>query len=364
MRITILPSGFQKLEEVERGQAVWRLWGGPAFLYTVLLMYLFRHSPVVEVALRCAVAYCVMGVGWLYFISLADVGADFRRKLVIVLDLGIWSVGLCLAGEIYVLTLWLPLTVSMGNGLRYSPRHGFIAAAVSGICVAIALALSPYWRSMPLVSIGIFLAVTGIPFYAFLLTKKIARNKFLMEQRAAALEAAIKRDALTGVLNRTGFGIDFENAFAQAQLPGRLAALLVIDLDGFKSVNDSAGHAAGDELLRRVASAMRGCLRVSDSIARLGGDEFAVLLTSLQTPAVARAIADKIVDAVAALDVPGHAGLRIGASVGMCILPAPHIRTIDDALAVADALMYKSKRSGKGMVTAGAAGDGLAARAA
>lgn len=352
MRFSLLPSGFHVLEEVERGQTVFRLWGGPAFLYSVLLMYVFGPSPVVEVALWCAVAYSVLGVSWLYVISFVNVAVDFRRTLIIYLDLIIWSVGLCLAGEIYILTIWLPLAVSMGNGLRYSPRHGFISATVSGVCVAFALLLSPYWRSMPLVSVGIFLTVTVIPFYAFLLTKKLAKNKFFMEQRAVALEVAIKLDALTGVLNRTGFSLDFERLFAQTQRSGSICALLVIDLDGFKAVNDSAGHAAGDDMLRRVALAMRSCLRGSDSIARLGGDEFSVALSSLQSFDDAHRVADKIVHAVATLEVPGCPGLRVGASIGMCLLPHRDITTIEGALAAADALMYNSKRSGKGRVSA------------
>lgn len=351
MRMSILPKRFYELDDVERGQAVFRLWGGPAFLYTVLLMHFIETSPAVTVALWCAALYSALGVCWVYFISLVNVAAEFRRILVIFLDLIIWSIGMCLAGEIYALTLWLPLTVSMGNGLRYSPRHGFISAGVSGVCVAIALVLSPYWRDMPFVSIGILLTVTLIPFYAFLLNKKIAKNKELMEQHAAALETAIKFDALTGVLNRTGFSIDFEEVFAQTQQPGRLMALLVIDLDGFKAVNDSAGHAAGDEMLRRVATSIRGCLRISDSIARLGGDEFAVTLNSLKSPDDAHWISEKIVKAVATLEVPGSRGLRVGASVGMCLLPASGISSIEDALAAADCLMYASKRAGKGRVT-------------
>lgn len=351
MHFSMLPSGFHKLDEVERGQAIFRIWGGPLFLGSVLIMYMLDPNPAVRLALLCALAYSVMGVGWLYLICAVHMEADFRRYLVIFLDLIIWSIGLCLAGEIYALTMWLPLTVSMGNGLRYSPKHGFVAATVSGVCVAAALLLSPYWRSMPLVSFGMLMTVTVVPFYAFLLTKKIANNKYLIEQRASNLEAAIKRDALTGVLNRTGFAIEFETIFAESQLPERLAALLVIDLDGFKAANDTAGHAAGDEILRQVAAAMRGCLRGTDCIARLGGDEFAVVLTLLQSPDDARRVADKIVRAVAAIRVSGYTELLIGASIGLCALPAAEIRTMDDALAIADSLMYDSKRLGKGMVT-------------
>ena len=342
------------MEDVERGQTVFRLFGGPLFLYAVLLMYIFGTNPNAEVALRAAVAYNVMAVAWLYFISLSNISAHCRRTIVMFLDLIIWSVGFCLAGDIYSLTIWLPLTVSMGNGLRYSPRYGFIAAALSGVCVAIALLLSPFWRGMPVVSTGILLTLIVVPFYAFLLTKKIARNKALMEQRAAVLEAAIKEDALTGVLNRVGFTAALEQVFAQTHVPGRIGALLVIDLDGFKAVNDAAGHAAGDAVLRDVASTIRSCVRASDSVGRLGGDEFAVALSSLQAMDDAFSVSEKIIQAVAKLDVPGYPQLRIGASIGMCALPQPDISSTDDALAAADALMYDSKRSGKGRMTASA----------
>lgn len=351
-RVSIIPSKFYDLEEVEQGQTAFRLWGGPIFLYVVLLISLFAKNSSSEVALRIAIVYNVMGIGWLYFISLSKISADRRRKIVIFLDLIIWSVGFCLAGEIYALIVWIPLTISMGNGLRYGLQYGFLSAGVSGVCVGIALALSPFWRNMPLVSVGIFLTVIVVPFYAFILTKKVAENKYLMEQRAASLEAAINIDALTGALNRTGFIAFLEKMFAQRQVAGSFGALLAIDLDGFKAVNDAAGHAAGDDILRAVAEVMRSCLRSSDSIARLGGDEFAVALTCLHLPDDAHRIAEKIIREVAKLAVPQHPQLRIGASIGLCWLPHSEKGTINGALAAADALMYNSKRSGKGRMTA------------
>jgi diguanylate cyclase (GGDEF)-like protein len=349
--MSILPNRFYELEDVETGQAIFRLWAGPAFLFTVLLIRYFAPSPGVERALTCAALYSLLGVCWLYFIAWSRVSAHARRLLIIFLDLIIWSFGLCLAGEIYALTLWVPLTVSMGNGLRYSPKYGFISAAVSGVCVAFALLLSPYWRGLPFVAIGIFLIVTLVPFYAFLLSKRIVISKQLMEQRAAALEMAIKYDALTGALNRTGFAREFDTACAHAQQSGRVAALLVIDLDGFKNVNDCAGHGAGDAMLRQVTTAVRGCLRIADTLARLGGDEFAVVLHSLQAPDDARWIADKIIQTVSTLEVPGFPALRVGASIGLCLLPSSGSPTMDEALAAADGLMYASKKAGKGRVT-------------
>lgn len=351
-RASIIPSEFYDLDEVEQGQTMFRLWGGPIFLYVVLVIFIFTGNSSSELALRMAVAYNVMGIGWFYFISLSKITADLRRKIVIFLDLIVWSVGFCLAGEIYALVVWIPLAVSMGNGLRYGPKYGFLSAGVSGVCVAIALVLSPFWRAMPLVSVGIFLTVTIVPFYAFILTKKVAENKLLMEQRAASLEAAINFDALTGVLNRTGFIEFLEQMLARKPIFGDIRALLVIDLDGFKAVNDAAGHAAGDDILRAVANSMRSCLRSSDRIARLGGDEFAVALMCLQSPDDAYKISEKIIQAVAKLSVPHHAQLRIGASIGLGWLSSSENETVISVLAAADALMYSSKRAGKGRMTA------------
>jgi diguanylate cyclase (GGDEF)-like protein len=348
MKFSIVPSGFNTLEHVERGQAIYRLWIGPFILFIVMFMHVFNVYENTLVALYSVASYCVLGVGWLYFISLAKVSPNFRRVLIIFLDLIIFSIGLSIAGETYALLIWVPLSISMGNGLRYSPNFGFLSAVVSGICVTIALVFSPYWRAMPQVSIGIVLITVIIPFYAFLLTKKIAEKKLAMEQRSAALEAAIKVDALTGALNRTGLCIELEELLKQAQLPGKICAVLVIDLDGFKSINDIAGHAVGDEVLKQVVTRMKNCLRTSDCVARLGGDEFAISISSLQSIEDAQRIAGKIVQSISELKIPCHHELRVGASIGICILPDPNITTIDDALESADMLMYESKRAGKG----------------
>lgn len=352
MKLSLLPVGFNELEQVERGQAIYRLWIGPFILIIVMLMHTRGVNLNTSTALYSVASYCVLGVAWIYFISFVKVSVNFRRVLIIFLDLIVFSIGLNLAGEIYALLIWVPLSISMGNGLRYSPKFGFLSAIVSGVCVTVALAFSPFWRSMPMVSIGIVLIITIIPFYAFLLTKKIAENKLVMERRAAELETAIKVDALTGALNRTGLSIELEKLLKQAQLPGKICAVLIIDLDGFKPINDVAGHAAGDAILKQVVMNMKSCLRVSDCVARLGGDEFAITLNSLQAIEDTHRIADKVIHSVSLLSVPHHPQLHIGASIGICLLPHPDIKTIDDALEAADMLMYESKKTGKGKFTA------------
>jgi diguanylate cyclase (GGDEF)-like protein len=121
-------------------------------------------------------------------------------------------------------------------------------------------------------------------------------------------------------------------------------AVLYIDVDDFKQVNDSLGHAAGDLLLREVAQRLQRCVRETDTVARLGGDEFVVLLEDVQTPEDAHTVADKIRGAMRhPIDVDGRV-LRILASIGIALYPE-HGQEIEQLLRHADEAMYRDKRS-------------------
>jgi diguanylate cyclase (GGDEF)-like protein len=344
----LLPLRFMELDQVERGQAIYRLWIGPFILSVVALLDFLDVLQVERLAFYCIAAYCLLGVGWIYVISMVRMPANVRRVLIIFLDLGVYSIGLSLAAEIYGLLLWVPLSISMGNGLRYSAKFGLLSAVVSGVCVTIALLSSPFWRSLPLVSIGVVLTITIIPFYAFLLTKKITQHKQGMERRTAELEAAIKVDCLTGALNQRGINIELALAFELSKTTKQICAVMVVDLDGFKRINDEAEHAAGNEILKQVVQCMHRCVRISDSVGRIGGDEFAIALRALQLEVDASRIGDSVVEAVAALRVPGHPALTVGASIGVCLLSGPSIASVDDALEAADRGMYRAKKAGKG----------------
>jgi diguanylate cyclase (GGDEF)-like protein len=129
-------------------------------------------------------------------------------------------------------------------------------------------------------------------------------------------------------------------------------ALCFIDLDRFKPVNDTAGHAAGDALLQKVAQVIRRTCRNHDMAARLGGDEFVVLLADC-TLANARAVAEKIVEAISKLDFAWNGtAYSIGASAGIAMIRADRAQ---DVLAEADAACYSAKAAGRGRVATAAA---------
>jgi diguanylate cyclase (GGDEF)-like protein len=152
-------------------------------------------------------------------------------------------------------------------------------------------------------------------------------------------------DALTGLANRVLFHEHLEAALAASHRSGTLAAVCYLDLDGFKSVNDTRGHAVGDELLVSVAERLRATVRTSDGVARLAGDEFAVLLREVGSVEAAGLVAGKLVDALAEPYTFHGEETHIGASVGVALAPI-HGETPDDLLRAADAAMYEAKQRG------------------
>ncbi|WP_244482777.1 PAS domain S-box protein [Mesorhizobium sp. Root102] len=174
-------------------------------------------------------------------------------------------------------------------------------------------------------------------------------------QRQLAHAAA--HDALTGLANRSSFIRTMEELVAQARKDcttvlagGGGHQFMFVDLDHFKLVNDTGGHAAGDALLKRVAEAIRGVLGPEDIVARLGGDEFAVILKS-GLAARAKIVARSIIDAIAGLDFTwdGRPHL-IGASIGLAAIGA-NCGEVDEIIARADAACYAAKAAGRGCVS-------------
>ncbi|MCF6127223.1 MULTISPECIES: PAS domain S-box protein [Mesorhizobium] len=177
-------------------------------------------------------------------------------------------------------------------------------------------------------------------------------------QRQLAHAAA--HDALTGLANRSSFIRAMEDLVGQARKDGTADTtksvggaghqFMFIDLDHFKLVNDTGGHAAGDALLKRVAEAIRGVLGPDDIVARLGGDEFAVILKS-GSAAGAKIAARSIIDAIGGLDFTWDGRLHvIGASIGLAAINA-NCGEVDEIIARADAACYAAKAAGRGCVS-------------
>lgn len=154
-----------------------------------------------------------------------------------------------------------------------------------------------------------------------------------------------ERDPLTGLFNRRGLQ-RIAGRVLHAADEQRKVAVLLVDLDGFKAVNDTHGHETGDKLLVRISQSIESLVRKSDFVARLGGDEFAVVLTGLANAEAASQIAGKIVAACAEAVPIGEVVVRVGASVGIAVASNPD-EPFDALLNGADQAMYQAKRAGK-----------------
>ncbi len=162
------------------------------------------------------------------------------------------------------------------------------------------------------------------------------------DRRITHLEQISTTDELTGILNRRGFEEEFRRVLARAQRHGEEGVLVYVDLDGFKPINDTCGHAAGDEVLRRVGRILVESVRGSDSVARIGGDEFCVLLVKtsrLEGTERAEALNRLLNSAVISWD---ERQIAIKASFGLQAFTARD--NAKELLCSADAAMYRIKR--------------------
>lgn len=182
----------------------------------------------------------------------------------------------------------------------------------------------------------------GEPVRIVAVLRDVTERRRLQER----LERLAHYDSLTALPNRALFFDRLEGAVARARREERRFALLFIDLDGFKAVNDHYGHDAGDYLLFEIARRLRAAIRDSDTAGRMGGDEFTVLLDHIAKPEDATAVADKIRSSLSEpIEIPSGARVSVGASVGIAVFPDDGTDG-DSVLKAADSAMYAIKLAG------------------
>jgi diguanylate cyclase (GGDEF)-like protein len=186
------------------------------------------------------------------------------------------------------------------------------------------------------------LLVVAIGFFVVLFDRVTEREK-----AAAKIAHLAYHDALTGLSNRSVLDTHLSQTLEEAQSTGEQLAAICIDLDGFKAVNDTFGHAAGDQLLMQVAARLRSLLRQGELIARVGGDEFVVVQKGAIQPEAAALAAERVIIALEEPFVVFGATVTISASVGIAIFPND-ATTADDLTSKADTALYRAKAAGRG----------------
>ena len=174
------------------------------------------------------------------------------------------------------------------------------------------------------------------------LASEIAARKKVEEK----IRYMASHDELTGLPNRALFQDRLKTSLNLAVRYKHKLAIMFIDLDGFKAINDSLGHKAGDLLLQEVARRLQATVRVSDTVARMGGDEFIVLLNNVESAEDAEPVAKKILASFGQPIMLANHGAEIGGSIGISIFP-DHGSDTDKLISNADAAMYDIKKTGK-----------------
>jgi diguanylate cyclase (GGDEF)-like protein len=243
---------------------------------------------------------------------------------------------------------FLAIPVLLWAAFRFGQREAATATALlSGIAVWGTLAghgpFAPWPARESLLLLQAFMGVMAVT------TIAVAADVAERRRYETRLLHLADHDALTEVLNRRRFLADLGHQLAQARRYGTRGALLFIDLDGFKAVNDVRGHGVGDRVLASVSRLLRARLRDSDLLARIGGDEFAALLLHTDR-AQAEAVAAQLLEAMGShRTLMDGETVAVTASVGIALFP-DHGATATDLLANADAAMYEAKSAGRNLV--------------
>ncbi|ADR33348.1 diguanylate cyclase [Sulfuricurvum kujiense DSM 16994] len=226
--------------------------------------------------------------------------------------------------------------ISVLAAWRYVPTAGW--GMVAKIDQNEALRPLETIRNSILLTVVVLLVIGAV--FSFLMVKNITEPI-----ETLANEAHL--DALTGLPNRKYLKELLDQVLSKAKLENSLIAVMFLDLDGFKSVNDTYGHETGDLLLKEVAFRLNSCVRQSDTVARLGGDEFIVLIPGTKEARNVETIAEKIIQVLTKeFDLDGIS-VTISASIGICVFP-DHALDAEEMLHKADKAMYEVKNAGKG----------------
>lgn len=248
--------------------------------------------------------------------------------------------------------LWIALWAYLGATTRWYIRSSIKNLLLVFICVlvltfsAYLFFLKSWWIPFIPALLTYLASVIGITGQIAHMKEELQRTADELKDQEGHLRYMAYHDALTGLPNRKAFTEKLDDSLSWAESSNSLLALLFVDLDGFKQVNDSLGHEIGDLLLIAVAQRLNNCLRGSDTVSRLGGDEFTIILRTIPKREVAGKIADKILKSITEpISLQGH-NVRVSASIGISIYPNT-ANNPEILLRQADAAMYDAKKFGK-----------------
>ena len=293
--------------------------------------------------------FCVYALLYLVLVHTRPVPTHARRGFAVIVD-SLANVIVASYGGAFAAYAGFLFLVTIGWGLRFGRHYLFLATALTILGMACNLAFSPYWQEQLLFGATIIFGLIANSVNAAILQGRIAEGNHQLAEKVEEVSRLAWQDQLTKLPNRPYFRDRLVQMLAAAARNKRQVALLLFDIDGFKAVNDTLGHEAGDRLLLEIAERVGRRVRQADTFARVGGDEFVILLDIGQDRSEAVPVAETLVGAIAEIDLFAAQGLRVGASVGIASSGAlaGRERIADELLMQADRAMYEAKRAGKG----------------
>jgi len=253
----------------------------------------------------------------------------------------IWKMRAARIGAAFVMGLAI-------SGMHYTGMAASRFAANSYCINAAGGGMDSRWLALVIatLTLGLLAVTTILLVYDAHLESNVRRYNEMLENANARLRHAATHDALTGLPNRVLLADRLRQATQRAARHQGRFAVLVVDLDRFKAINDSLGHIAGDELLQEVAQRLSRLLRKDDSLARLGGDEFVMLIHEVSSPQDAEEVARKVLSQVALPVQLAGLDVHVSPSVGICLCPDDGADS-ETLLQHADAAMYHAKKKGR-----------------
>ncbi len=339
--------GAEAAGGAEQGQARTRLICTLAGLSGFGALGFFADLPAGIVA--TAILFPLYAIAYAFEVKRRPVPTRARRALALLAD-NLTASYIASFGGGFAAYVGFNFLTSFGWGLRFGRHYLFVASAIAISGMAWNLVASPYWQQNLLFGGSIIFGLVAGAINAAILLERIALGNRRLAEKMEEIAQLAWRDPLTKLPNRLHFQERLSQALAAAARKHREVALLLFDIDGFKAVNDSLGHEAGDRLLQEIARRVGRRVRQADTFARFGGDEFVVLMELNRGTSDAVRVAESVIRVIADIDLFANSGIRVGASVGIaCWMPLPGERpNSDEFLKQADRAMYEAKRAGKG----------------
>jgi diguanylate cyclase (GGDEF)-like protein len=332
---------------LEVGQAKTRLICTFVGLCGLGIIGTFTRVPVSIAA--TGVAFLLYAIAYLVLVRRRPIPTHTRRGFAVLVD-NLANIYIASFGGPFAAYAGFLFLVTIGWGLRFGRHYLVLATAIAILGMVCNLVLSPYWQENLLFGATILFGLIANTVNASILQGRIARANRQLAEKIEEVSRLAWQDQLTKLPNRPYFRERLGQMLAAAARNGRQVALLLFDIDGFKAVNDTLGHEAGDRLLKEIAERVGRRVRQADTFARVGGDEFVILMDLARDKTDAVPVAETVVTAISEIDMFAEQGLRVGASVGIACSGqiSARERVADELLVQADRAMYEAKRAGKG----------------